>query len=193
LHDRCHACAFRGPACLCGELSRVHNHLPVVVLRHAAELSKPTGSARWASLALSRCEIVDYALLPEPFDDRVLDSRGAWLVFPGAATSVPPGKPARLIVPDGTWQQARRMVARVAKLRSLPRLSLPPPLQTARLRRAPRGGMSTLEAISAALGACGDPAAAAALHAVHERVMARAVAARGPPSARETSGGRGLP
>jgi DTW domain-containing protein YfiP len=62
-------------------------------------------------------------------------------------------RPIRLIVPDGTWRQARRMVRRVAGLAKVPRVTLPEGLVSKyRLRkRQSTGGMCTFEAISEAL------------------------------------------
>jgi DTW domain-containing protein YfiP len=72
------------------------------------------------------------------------------------------------------------MVARLPSLRALPRLSLPAPAPGARLRRPHlHEGMSTLEAIAAALDLCGEPAPAQELRAVHDAVLQRAVQMRG--------------
>ncbi len=62
-------------------------------------------------------------------------------------------RPIRLIVPDGTWRQARHMVRRVAGLTKVPKVTLPEGLVSKyRLRkRQSTGGMCTFEAISEAL------------------------------------------
>jgi DTW domain-containing protein YfiP len=58
----------------------------------------------------------------------------------------------QLLVLDGTWAQARRMLYRVEALRDLPRLSLPVTSALPHIRRQPRAGaMSTFEAIARAL------------------------------------------
>jgi DTW domain-containing protein YfiP len=93
--------------------------------------------------------------------------------MPGPPLAEPP---TRIVVPDGTWSQARRMLQRLPALQALPRLALPGPPPGLRLRRPHRGdGMSTLEAMAGALHALGraqDAEALLALHAVAvERVM----------------------
>jgi DTW domain-containing protein YfiP len=155
--------------------------LEIVILRHAAEAQKQTGSARWAAQALG-CKVIDYAADAAPFDEGLLDTDGAWVLFPnGELTPPPAAPPKRLIVPDGTWQQARRMVARLPKLRILPKLVLGEAKAGPRLRQPHLAeGQSTLEAIAAALAICGEPGPAAELLGLHERVIARSERLRGP-------------
>ena len=179
-HPPCPLCFFRGSPCFCPELPRVTARLEVVIVRHAAERNKQTNSARWAALALG-CPVHEYAATTTPFDTSALALESAWLLFPGGEpTAAPAIPPRRLIVPDGTWQQARRMVARLPALRALPRLALPAPAHGLRLRR-PREptGMSTLEAIAAALELFGEPVPAAQLRDIHAAVLRRAVRMRG--------------
>ncbi len=176
---RCPRCAFRGDPCLCQEIPRVKANLEIVIVRHAAEIKKQSNSARWAALALD-CTILDYAASSAPFDGAALDLRDAWLLFPGGdATPAPAPPPRRLMVPDGTWQQARRIAARVPELRRLPHLCLGAAPSGPRLRRAPSSWMSTLEAIAAALELCGEPLPAEQLRGLHRAVMSRVERARG--------------
>ena len=172
---RCERCAFRARPCLCPDVPHVTARTEIIVVRHAAELLKQSGSARWAALALgASCRIIDYAATPEPFDGSLLPLDGAWLLYPGGEEGVPSPLPQRLIIPDGTWQQARRMVARIPELRSLPRLALPAPGPGPRLRKSKdASGMCTLEAIAGALQLCGEPGPAAQLQALYETVMRR--------------------
>jgi DTW domain-containing protein len=80
------------------------------------------------------------------------------------------GAPVTLIVPEGTWRQAARARARVARVLDLPCVCLPdPPVDAAargRLRAAARPGhLATLEAIARALGVLeGADVEAALLH-----------------------------
>jgi DTW domain-containing protein YfiP len=94
---------------------------------------------------------------------------------------VPDPAPEVLVVLDGSWAQARRMLQRLAPLRDLPRLSLPP-RDAERLRRPTvAGGMSTLEAIADALELLGDGEAAGGLRAVHRLAVARGMRLRWAP------------
>ena len=152
---RCRACFFRREVCLCDRVVRVRARTSVLILRHAKEAWKSTNTARLAALALEGAEIVAYGAPGRPLDGALLRGEGTWLLFPGMGRTPPPaGPPRRLVVLDGSWGQARRMVQRVAALRALPRLSLPPHRpDRARMRRPPSPeGLSTLEAIALALG-----------------------------------------
>jgi DTW domain-containing protein YfiP len=63
-------------------------------------------------------------------------------------------KPIKLIVPDGSWRQARKFKRRISELKNVPCVGLPPGKKSSYVaRNAPHEGMlSTYEAISTALG-----------------------------------------
>lgn len=107
--------------------------------------------------------------------DAGADAGGA----PGALT---------LVVPDGTWRQARRLAHRNPVLAALPRVTLPdlgPARWTVR-RSARPGGLCTLEAVARALGVLHGEAARALVEEVlvaHDRAIwaARGLAPPLPP------------
>jgi len=182
---RCRECSFPSPLCICDRIPRVRVPVAFVVLRHASEIPRLTSSARWAALALPGTQVLDYALPGARLDDAQLAEEGTWVLFPSARPT-PPGtaSPRRIVVPDGTWQQARRMMQRVPALRALPRLSLPPAPPAPRLRRPPvAGGMSTLEAMAAALRFLGRVEEAEQLLALHALAVEQVSRLRGMPAA----------
>ena len=67
--------------------------------------------------------------------------------------------PLTLIVPDGSWRQARRIAHRVEALKHVRRVSISSgPASVYRLRHSPHPGhLSTFEAISRALGVLEGP------------------------------------
>jgi DTW domain-containing protein YfiP len=184
---RCARCAFPlEGGCLCPGIPRLAVPYRFVILRHASEIPRMTNSGRWAAAALEGAVILDHALgdgVPDAGGalEEVLAGGGAALLYPSPHPRplLPP--PRTIVVPDATWAQARRMVQRLAPLRSLPRLGLPPPAAAlARLRISPvPGGMTTLEAIAAALRLLGEPAAAARLEALHEAALERTLRLKG--------------
>lgn len=182
---RCPRCAFPPEACLCPEIPRLAVPWRVVILRHASEIPRMTNSGRWAALALEGAVLHDHARDGTPASDdalRALVGEGpAALLFPSPhAAARPPEGLRTLVVPDATWSQARRMVQRLGPLRTLPRLSLPPPPAVARMRAPPvAGGMSTLEAVAAALELLGDPASAERLRALHALAVERTLRLKG--------------
>jgi len=103
------------------------------------------------------------------------------LLYPSPHPSARPDPaPRTILVPDATWAQARRMVQRLAPLRTLPRLAIPPPPQALRLRQPPMaGGMSTLEAIAGVLALLGEAPAAAALRRLHDVAVERTLRLKG--------------
>jgi DTW domain-containing protein YfiP len=125
---------------------------------HRAEHRKSTNTGRLVALALQGVEIRllgDRDAAPPP----PLPEGRRLLLFPCAeARELSPedgrGAPVVLLVPDGNWNQARRIARRDPDARGAEPVTLPPgaPSRYA-LRRAPHeGAVSTLEAVARALG-----------------------------------------
>jgi DTW domain-containing protein YfiP len=188
LSKRCSRCLFLPECCLCPAIPRIAARTRFLVLRHASERNRSTNTVRWAALALG-CEVLDYGAPGEAFAGGELEAPGTWVLFPSPAPApAAAAPPARVVVLDGSWSQARRMIQRVPALQRLPRLALPgaaaPAAAADGLRRLRRPtvahGMSTIEAMARALALLGEPDAAAQLDAVHAAALARAWALRGP-------------
>lgn len=183
LAGRCPRCFLPTPLCLCAEVPSVSTRTELLVIRHHKESLKSTNTARMAALAMPRCRIISYGSPGEPFDASVLEAPDTWLLFPHTQKApVPAGPPpARLIILDGSWGQARRMVQRVPALRRLPGLKLPPPPPyTRRLRRSPHpDAMSTMEAIAGAVAHLEGEDVAVPLYALYELMIDRVMMSRG--------------
>jgi DTW domain-containing protein YfiP len=181
LPGRCPRCWIKTEFCLCAEVPRVETRTRVVVVRHEREAEKSTNTARVAALALPNSQLLEFDGTPESVEGALAGLEGAWLLFPEAEGPAPEGAPAHLVVVDGTWRQARRMVRKVPSLSRLPRLSLGAPrANVTRLRHSPTlDGMSTLEAIAAALSKWEGPECAAALEALHDLMVDRVLRGRG--------------
>lgn len=153
LEGHCLRCLLRHEVCLCDRVPRVDTRVRFVIVRHIVERLRTSNTGRLAHLSLPNSEILDYGDL-EPLDPARLEGEGTWLLYPSASAPAPDAPPLRrLIVLDGTWHQSRKMFARIPTLRGMPRLALAPADKgLARLRQPPReDGMSTLEAIAAAV------------------------------------------
>ena len=167
----------------------------MVFLRHASERDRLTNTGHWAALALERSRVLEQGVPGERLDDSGLAAPGTWLLYP--SPHAPPAgalPPSRIVVPDGTWAQARRIVHRVPALRALPRLALPP-APAAAIRRPPRrgtgvGGRSTLEAVAAALRLLGEIEAADGLDTLLADGVALVTRLRGTPAAHASAGSR---
>lgn len=166
----CPRCARPLRACLCAWAVPAANSLPVLVLQHPQEAAHAKNSVRLLRLSLAQCrvevgEVFDAQALAGWLGDAVEGS--SLLLFPdppAPAATVPAAEPApsagplpcpaRLVLLDGTWRQARALLRANPVLQRLPRWALPdlaPPRYA--IRRAHRPGQrSTLEAACAALG-----------------------------------------
>lgn len=152
-----------------------------LLVQHVLEVPKRSNTGRVAAEALANLERHLHGA-PGEGGQRWLEAlagEGTWLLFPGGEEAVPAPPPARLVVLDASWSQARRMVQRLAPLRALPRWSLPVPAPEPSLRRAPPGGLSTLQAIARAVERLEGAEVAAPVHALHRALVERTLAARG--------------
>ncbi|AHL75890.1 hypothetical protein CH92_12610 [Stutzerimonas stutzeri] len=152
---QCPRCQRPLSHCLCALIPSLASTTAVLILQHPSETGHALNTARLAALGLTNAEL----RTGELFEDLPADERlESYLLFPGErAVSLgqlaEKGEPLRLIVPDGTWRKARKLLHLNPHLASLPRVALPEGLTSRyRLRKAPMpGALSTLEAIVVAL------------------------------------------
>ena len=174
-------------ACLCGDLPNIRTQTRVVVVSHVFELARTTNTAHFARLMLPELELVarggrSPVVWPSTAPQR------AMLLYPDpAAQTLEPywahiEGPLTLVVPDGSWPQARRAARRDPLLRDLPRLQLPPGPPTRFLlrdqTRSPQH-LCTLEAIARALGIIEGDHVERALIAGLDLFVTRILASRG--------------
>lgn len=182
MEGRCLRCFLPSPLCVCAQVPRVETRTRVLLVRHTQEAFKASNTARLAAQALPNSELIPYGDRDRSFERRLPLPEGSWLLWPEGP---PPPKdaptPRALVVLDGSWSQARRMVQRHPAFRSLPRLVLAPPAEgSLRLRQPPRAdGMSTLEAVAFALEQLEGPRVAEPLLALHAAFTRVGLTARG--------------
>lgn len=152
---QCPRCQRPLSHCLCALIPSLANRTRVLILQHPSETGHALNTARLAALGLTNAEL----RVGESFEELpVDDGTASYLLFPGEG-AVPlmelakRVEPLRLIVPDGTWRKARKLLHLNPRLATLPRVALPAGLMSCyRLRKAPMpGALSTLEAIVTAL------------------------------------------
>ena len=150
---QCPRCQRPSSHCLCSLIPSLDSSTQVLILQHPSETAHALNTARLAALGLRKAQLRVGEVVKLPVDER-----DNYLLFPGVdATpleSLASGeRPLRLIVPDGTWRKARRLLHLNPELAALPRVSLPAGLVSRyRLRKAPvPGALSTIEAIVIAL------------------------------------------
>ena len=177
----CPRCVLQLEVCVCSNIPRVESATEFVLIRHVTELSLTSNTGRFAALALPNSRLLPYGG-GEPFDASTLEEPGTALLYCSGPAARPLSfVPRRLIVLDGSFRQARRMYKRVPELRALPELTLPAPRVTpTRLRKPTQpDGMSTIEAIAAALCELEGAELAAPLWALHAELVRRADIMRG--------------
>jgi DTW domain-containing protein YfiP len=153
----CYRCWRPTIACICADVVGVGNRTPVVIVQHPRERRHPFGTVRILRLGLRRVDVhVASSLFSERAECPPCAPPGAALLFPGPE-SMPLHEcapPTALVVVDGTWPTARKLVRDNAWLQELPRVRLCPTAPGRyRIRRAPRPAfqLSTVEAVVAAL------------------------------------------
>ena len=156
---RCLRCGRPDPLCYCRALVPTATRTHVVIFQHPRERTMKMGTARLAHLGLAGSELHVGFNVDEHPRLRALATapRGEVALLypdPDATSAVEPDpRPRTLVVVDGTWNTARKMIAHSHLLQALPRMSLRPALpSTYRIRREPAAHcLSTVEAVVAAL------------------------------------------
>jgi len=173
----CNQCLRPEVACICAFISPVNNTIDVVVLQHPGEVSQAKGTVALLSRSLRSCQVI----VGEDFSrnialNDVLKQYQGLLLYPSEKSIVltehylsmrneealkgkgfinTDVKPYCLIILDGTWKKAYRMLMLCQQLQQLPQICLPDSLAQAgqyKIRKvAKRNALSSLEACCYAL------------------------------------------
>lgn len=179
----CERCRRPVSACWCADLQPVDTAVRIVFLQHPREAKVAIGTARIAHLGLSRSELhrgIDFTQHPRVSD--LVAQPGTALLFPGEGAVAPDAlltPPETLLVIDGTWPQARQMMALNPALRTLPRIGFVPRRPgNYRIRREPAAHcVATVEAVVEVLAAFDrDPSRFAHLLRAFDRMVDRQLA-----------------
>jgi DTW domain-containing protein YfiP len=182
---RCPACRLPEGLCACADLPHLAVRTRVVLILHRREAITSTNTGRLAVRMLDGAELrVQPRTQPEGPAAPLPEGRRLVLFPRGDARVLRPedaaGERVVLLVPDGTWSQARRMIHRAPDLAGADLVTVPPSAPSRyRLRTHDReGALCTLEAIARALGILEGPAVEDALLAALDRFVERGLAAR---------------
>ncbi|CAH0308886.1 tRNA-uridine aminocarboxypropyltransferase [Pseudomonas mediterranea] len=154
----CPRCHRPQSHCLCPLIPSLDSRTRVLLLQHPSEVNHALNTARLAALGLNNAELI----VGEVFENlpALLNQPGyrACLLFPGEDAQPMQAyglsdDPLLLVVPDGTWRKARKLLHLNPLLAALPRVTLADGgVSRYRLRKAPGpGALSTVEAIVQAL------------------------------------------
>jgi DTW domain-containing protein YfiP len=172
--------------CLCPLIPRLDSRTRVLLLQHPSEVNHALNTARLAALGLVNAQLV----VGEVFEDlqALLNPPGyqARLLFPAEDAQplqayTPSDEPLLLVVPDGTWRKARKLLHLNPLLAALPRVTLAEgAVSRYRLRKAPGpGALSTVEAIVQALQVLEAPTSFEPLLKPFEALIEGQIAAMG--------------
>ncbi|MFO0579719.1 MAG: tRNA-uridine aminocarboxypropyltransferase [Polyangia bacterium] len=198
----CSTCRRPRVVCYCEHLLQLPTRTQVVFLQHPREARVPIGTARMAHLMLPSSELhrgVQFQTHPR-VQELAADPSAA-LLFPGEGaldpTALEAGSVRTLVVVDGTWAQARKVLKQNPILTRLRRIGLVPAQPgNYRIRREPTpDSLATIEAVSAVLGVLEQAperfsAMLSAFTFMVDRQIALAAERTGPPRHRRARGAR---
>ena len=184
---QCSRCLRPATHCLCALIPSLDSRTRVLLLQHPSEVNHALNTARLAALGLNNAQLV----VGEVFDDlpSFLNPPGyqARLLFPADDAQPlqaygPSDEPLLLVVPDGTWRKARKLLHFNPLLAALPRVTLAAgAVSRYRLRKAPGpGALSTVEAIVQALQVLEAPTSFEPLLKPFDALIDGQIAAMGP-------------
>lgn len=159
IRPRCPQCQRPVELCLCHLLPELSPRTEILVIQHPDERKHALNTARLLVAGLSNAHLLVTEQLPVDWQERLLDP--AWrteLLFPGPhvptlSCAREDSRSRRLVLLDGTWRKARKLLYLNPVLQQLPQVALPDGLVSRyRLRKAPaEGALSTIEAAVHAL------------------------------------------
>ena len=195
----CPACRLHAWLCLCAHAPRFATRTTLLLVVHVHELGRTSNTARLLALAVRGATLVPHGGREPPADLAahvpagttpvvLFPGRGAKPLTPELVASLP--SPLALVVPDGNWKQAARMVKRLPLLAGAMKVALPTrAFEGSALRRNRPGRMSTYEAVTQALGILEGEAVAAPLLDFYRRATDRMLLVRGKLKAGDVYGG----
>jgi len=169
----CKQCQRPTVACICNFICNIDNPTAVLVLQHPSEVKQTKGTVALLSRSLNQCKV----LVGEDFTDNdelnyMLDNYQALLLYPSKESKVLSSahieqnsvntvhehkvyQPKLLIILDGTWKKAYRMLMLSSNLQALKQVCLPDSLanrgQYLIRKVAKKNALSSLEACCFAL------------------------------------------
>ncbi len=154
----CLRCRRPRSVCWCDAITRVPSQTRVVFIQHPREAKVPISTCRMAHLSLPNSELhVGLGAVGNPSLEAVCAQPGVAVLFPSeSATDVDALEtpPRTLVVVDGTWSNAKKVVEKCPLLSKLPRLKFfPDQPGNYRIRKEPEAHcLATIEATAFVLG-----------------------------------------
>jgi len=155
----CLRCRRPESVCYCAAIPRVPSRTRVVFLQHPRERRVAIGTARMAHLALPNSELHQGVSFDgHPAVEALAKLPGTVVLFPSPEArpleAFLEAPPQNLVVVDGTWPLARKVIKQSQVLSRLPRIGFTPSKPgNYRIRKEPEAHcLSTIEAVAEVLG-----------------------------------------
>ena len=183
-------CAASRLLCLCDVIPKIELSTRICLVVHHRELTRSSNTGLLALRALVNSELRIRGEAREPLDlkDLLISEYRTFLFYP-SNDAVELNKdlveeqptPIQLIVPDGTWRQARKLHSRHPELKHVPRVKISRPNKSIfQLRAQSRPErMATLQAIACALRIIEGDLPAAQLMELYHLKIERTLIGRG--------------
>lgn len=198
--ERCPRCKVILRECICSTIPRLETRTKVVLVAHRRELLKPTATGPLALECLPNSVLHSQGERDQRIDLSPLSGEGrrllclypaddARVLSPELVAEDP--RPITLIVPDGTWSQASRIVKRVPGIEHAERVILPAgrPTEWGIRSESKLAGLATFEAIARSLALIEGDHVTAPLERVFSAMVKATIAARGyAPKLHQTTG-----
>jgi DTW domain-containing protein len=190
IKEPCGICAASRNACLCDVIPRIELRTKICLVIHHRELSRSSNTGLLALRALVNSEMRIRGEAREALDlkDLITPQYRTFLLYPAGdameldnALVMQEATPIQLLVPDGTWRQARKIHSRHAELKELPRVKISAlNNSTFQLRAQSKPErMATLQAIAEGLGIIEGDLVRAQLMKLYQAKIERTLKARG--------------
>ena len=156
----CNICRMHKPLCVCNISKKFNIKTKVSVIIPRFEWFKSSNTGSLVKVALDNSEVFIKGLRETPLnvDNLILEDYNNFILYPGGVPLTREfvdslDKPINLIVPDGTWKSAPRVLKKEEKLHRLKRVTLVEnKISQYKVRRTKvEGRISTFEAIIYAL------------------------------------------
>lgn len=196
----CPACRQQRWLCVCAHAPRLAIRTPLVVVVHCHDAGRTSNTTRLLALAVRGARLLRHGDRSGPADPAphvpagttpvvLFPGHGARPLTPDLAAALP--SPPALVVPDGNWRQASRMVKRIPLLAGAVKVALPerafPGMAVRRNQEQHR--MSTYEAVAQAVGLLEGEEMATPLIDFYRRATDRMLLVRGKLRRSEVYGG----
>ena len=158
--DLCHSCHYPLQTCVCDAISKVSHQTKIIVLQHPSEVKNAKNTVRLLTLMSDNIECIvgeTEADFTEVKTRILAQQEHTALLFPAPESIDLQDKTAarftQLVVLDGTWKKAKKILLLNPWLASLTHVSFAQNLPTQYQIRSSKvaGGLSTIEAVAYAL------------------------------------------